>query len=398
VLFLVLIPILLGAYRLARWQKPSASGVAFSADGRLIASSYYVYDELSEAKYGHIEVRSLTTGKRLMRTHQDSIVGSLAFSSDRSTLTTGHFDGSIRLWNLTTRRPVVIRQPTAGLVSLLGFGRDGRTLVAVSRTGLVLLEADTGRQIAAFESPGHMYGAAFAADHNRLAVSVYDEESEARGIRVYDVGNDEFERVVVIADLDGQLAWSPDASRLAVANGSQVQLWSIDQDKAIGRLRTGRVHAITLSPDGASIAAPGRDGAVDLWDVQTGARTATLIGPGDIVYNVGYSPDGTILAATSADGTTTLWDVATTRRLAVFSSHRSTVLMLWGLLAAFLVWCILWVWSGTRSVAKWRPAWDVALLNCYVSSHKKSTGLPDHHALSLHTRSSADVAFYRQRL
>jgi len=364
---LALLPILFGAYRLARWQKPHAWAVTFSPDGRLIATSYYVYNELSDDDYGYFEVRSLATGKRLMQTHQESTVGPLALSPDGRIVAAGHADGSIHLQNLETGAPIAVYHPTDGFQSSLCFGRDGKTLVGASRTGLVLLDVDTGRQIAGLESTEHMYKAAFTADHERLVVLAYEKESRTREFRIYDVGENKLEEIAVIPDPNGRLAWSPDATRLAVADGSQVHLWSIEENTVTGRLRTGRVYAIAFSPDASTIATTGRlRGVVDLWDVRTGKLTGTLACPGDTVSQLAYSPDGAILAAAGGDETTTVWDVAATRRLAVFSGQRSTLLCLWGLLGAFLVWCILWVWSGTRSVAKWRPAWDVALLNCLV--------------------------------
>ena len=375
-LFFVLLPILFGGYRFAAWNPPIGWRVAFSPDGRLIASSYSV----PEKPHGFVEVRSLATGRRLMQIRRVSPVLPLAFTSDGRVLATGHSDGTVRLWRIGAHEPMATYRPGIGSINSLHYSRDGKVLVVVGSSGLALLDAATGRHVATLELRRYeVWRSSFAAGQEWLAVSAIQEQTgfiSAGEVRVYDVSGDTFKQIAsfpwVSPDEYHDVAWSPDATQLAVAHSGGMQIRSIQEGKLVRSFPMEEFYELAFSPKGTIIAttryrlAPKvYPGTVDLRDIRTGARIAALTDRGPPPFDVTFSRDGAAVATTGHNGTT-LWDVATARRVAVFSSHRSTLVFLWSLLAAFVFWCILWVWSGSRSCAKWRPAYDVGLLNCLV--------------------------------
>jgi WD40 repeat protein len=70
------------------------------------------------------------------------------------------------------------------------------------------------------------------------------------------------------------------------------------------------VKTIVLSPDSKKIASAGsRDGAVKLWNVDTGKIIKTLTGHTAGVGSVSWSPDGGRMVSGSEDGTFRVWDV-----------------------------------------------------------------------------------------
>src|SRR5262249_23174410 len=56
------------------------------------------------------------------------------------------------------------------------------------------------------------------------------------------------------------------------------------------------------------VASGGRDRAILLWDVATGAEVARLQGHTNYVFSLAFSPDGNTLASGSGDFTVRLWD------------------------------------------------------------------------------------------
>ena len=70
-----------------------------------------------------------------------------------------------------------------------------------------------------------------------------------------------------------------------------------------------RVHAVTYSPDGATLASAGRDGTIRLWDAMSGQpRGVVMRGHRDPladrparVYHCAFSHDGKIIASASQD-------------------------------------------------------------------------------------------------
>jgi WD40 repeat protein len=79
---------------------------------------------------------------------------------------------------------------------------------------------------------------------------------------------------------------------------------------------TEAVNSVAFSPDDKTLATPGADGSVRLWDVATHRQLGLpCIGHTDAVLSVAFSPDGKVLASGSADNSVRLWDVASQRAI-----------------------------------------------------------------------------------
>ncbi|RKU22833.1 hypothetical protein C6503_03455 [Candidatus Poribacteria bacterium] len=72
-----------------------------------------------------------------------------------------------------------------------------------------------------------------------------------------------------------------------------------------------RVHSVSFSPDGKTLASGGMDDTIKLWDVNTKGLRHTFKGHMANVYSVSFSPDGKTLASGHQDSTILLWDVNT---------------------------------------------------------------------------------------
>jgi WD40 repeat protein len=72
---------------------------------------------------------------------------------------------------------------------------------------------------------------------------------------------------------------------------------------------------LLFSPDGETVVSTALDGAVTLWDAESGALQETLRGHSDSVQQPVFSPDGETLYTASHDGTAVVWDVSGDRGL-----------------------------------------------------------------------------------
>jgi WD40 repeat protein/serine/threonine protein kinase len=73
------------------------------------------------------------------------------------------------------------------------------------------------------------------------------------------------------------------------------------------------VSALTLSPDGRTIAVGADDGVLSLWDAVTGSPLGSARGPHAKFLSIEFHPDGRLLATTSTDNRAELWDVSPLR-------------------------------------------------------------------------------------
>jgi WD40 repeat protein len=276
-------------------------------------------------------------------------VTGLALNADDRALLSAGEDGAVLLWDLT--RDQQLGQPLGpaqGRVWTLDLSPDGRLLAYARCDDLVNLEDDgciRGRVgvVDLSEPDGGVAGEARAGpeieagvggrtalrwspDGGTLAVggcARYDLGARrcAEGeVRLYAAGPGG--RLSLSQALDGYADWvtsvdfSPDGRTLAAGS----RLGAIDfRDPASGAMvgspiaaHDGAVWQVAYDRQGARVASAGGDGRVGVWDARTGqAAVPALEGHAGAVWSVAFSPDGALLASGGADNAVRLWEAKT---------------------------------------------------------------------------------------
>ncbi|MEF3116676.1 hypothetical protein [Streptomyces chrestomyceticus] len=331
----------------------------------LLAVQAYRTHPTAEATNSLYKAADLPLRHRLTATRgepgDDDTGVAVAFRPDGRALATGSEDGTVRVWDPATGRPLGTLTGHRGKVASLAFRPDGHTLLIATDEGTVWLGDTRTGQVRATPVRHRDQGAPVLSPDGRTVASADAQDT----VRLYDIATGRVRaalpgshaakafspdgRTLVTSALDtsvrlwdtttadagltlahhgeetASLAFSRDGRTLATggADGG-VRLW----DRATGRLRatatgrfdTGAVLALAFSPDGGAVAAGGW-GAVRVWDTATGGVRATLTGHEDSVGSVAFSPDGRTLV-TGGDGTARLWDTGTGTTL---TGHRDLV-------------------------------------------------------------------------
>jgi WD40 repeat protein len=215
--------------------------------------------------------------------HPRGITG-LAVSLDGATLATSGPDGTARLWDAASGKPLAVLQGHRGAVAAVAFARGGKTVVTGGFDGTVRLwDASTGKALK--ELLGHT--------REVRAVSV-----SADGSRIASGGAD---KTVCVWDAD---------------RGDLIRHIRPYENKRVNNPEDGVVESVALSPDGQVVASGHRmfDFHVHVWDAGTGVRLADLETENTYVAKVLFSPDGATLAAVSDRGRHIhLWETSTWR-------------------------------------------------------------------------------------
>jgi WD40 repeat protein len=339
------------------------SGVAFSADGKMVASSgskdrtVIVWDRVTgEQKYklsSHSRANSvafspdntllalgtgdssviiwdMATGKEKMKLsgHTDTVY-TIAFSPDGLTLASGSGDASIILWNMATGKKKMTLRGHSDTVYSIAFSPDGTALASGSGDNSVILwDLANGTERKKFqEHTGSVLSVAFSPDSARLVSGSRDSSVIVRELLA-----DRSPRI--LREHTGSVygvAFSPDGTYLA--SGS----WDrsiVIRDPATGKMITRKhghdspVRSIAFSPDSSILAAGLHDNTLYVLDLATGKELSKNRGHAGVVTGVAFSPDGASLASGSTDNSIIIWDTATGRERGKLVGHTGDVLSL----------------------------------------------------------------------
>ena len=315
-----------------------ALSVAFSPDGRILASGSYD---------GKIWLWEVENGQPIVEPligHNRSVY-SLAFSPDGRVLASGACaeldaeqvceQGEIRLWDVASGQPLgeTMLAHAGAYVEELGFSPDGHTLISGGTDASVSTWAVDSLQFSGDILPAMIFWGSldFSQDGRLMAIGDSDGTIELWDL---ETGERVGEAITGHSDWIVGLALSPDGR--VVASGAcskfneeyqcvqgEIRLWDMESGQPIGGILEGNfgwVSSLAFDPNGGILASGACEqlyisnlcvrGEIRLWDVETGQLLEVISNAHtSFIESLVFSPIGRYLASSSDDQTVRVWDL-----------------------------------------------------------------------------------------
>jgi eukaryotic-like serine/threonine-protein kinase len=281
------------------------STMALSPDGERIATASVLVDST-------VKIWDTQTGKLVftLKGHGDS-ASSVAFSSDGKTLASASRDQTTRIWDLNTGKNARTLKTGSRENGVVALGPKGDLLATNEDNKTVTIwDLKSGKPTFALPaSTEHVLSLAFSPDGNYLACGSSGAPRDTLKVWNVQTGQVTFTR-------QGQnvfsVAFSPDGQYLASAGMEDtIRVWNSKTGDESFVLQ-GHMHpiqSVTFSPDGKRIATAGGDGTIKLWETQRGVETISLPAfQKQTAMAVAFSAHGQRFAGAGLNGTVRIWD------------------------------------------------------------------------------------------
>ncbi len=313
-------------------HKGDLTALVITPDGKVLASS--------SGEDGAVKLWSLPGGRLLatLEGHKGG-VNRLAITPDGKILASGGVDANLKLWSLPEGRLLATLQGHSKRVQALAITPDGKTLVSSSSDDSVKLwSLPEGHLLANLQTDNAGVDAfAVTPDSTILASNSKDNK-----VRLWSIPAGR-----LLATLEGHkgavnaLAITPDGKALASGSGDKtIKLWSLPEGRLLATLEghRGPVNALAITPGGNALASgeggewqsgrPSGDNTIKLWSLPEGRLLATLQGHSGSIEALTIAPDGRTLASGSDDESVKLWSLLEGRLLVTLQGHTGSPRML----------------------------------------------------------------------
>jgi cytochrome c len=272
--------------------------VAVSADGKSAITGSF---DTSAIRWSF----ERNAAEQVLRFHE-SAVNAVAILKD-GRLATGGEDGKVAIWKPGEPVPSqTFEGHTAPIVSL-AVSPDGNTIASASWDRTIRLWPLAGGAPRILE--GHsqnVNGVAFTGDGKNLVSAGYDAT-----VRIWPLAGSGSPVIVTLPAALNAVALAPDGEIAAAAADGRVFFVGPGGEKRdeISAMESP-IISLSVSPDGALVAAAGIRGSVAIIERKSRTIARTLVGPGLPVWSVAFFPDSKTLLTGGTDRLVRRWDAS----------------------------------------------------------------------------------------
>ncbi|TAK09082.1 MAG: TIR domain-containing protein, partial [Candidatus Manganitrophaceae bacterium] len=250
----------------------------------------------------------------------------IAITVDGQRAIAGLEDGTVKVWDLASRRCVAVLQGHSYQVESVAVTANGQRVLSGSEDGtLRIWDIQSKKCVSILDYSDWVTAVAVTADGQR-AISGSDDGT----IQIWNLNSKK-----CITTLEGHLgrvttvAVTADGRRIisSSTNGS-VRIWEIESNKCLAVVKYPNwVTTMAVTADGRRVISGSDNGTVRIWDIESKDYIAILEGHTDTVTTVAVTADGRRVISGSTDKTVRVWDIDSKSCVATLKGHSDAILV-----------------------------------------------------------------------
>jgi WD40 repeat protein len=263
-----------------------------------------------------------------------SVAAVVALTPDGGRAVVATSADDMHIWELDEDRLQHLAGHSYGFVNALVVTADGRRLVsAASDASLKLWDLESGRELLTLGGWSGAFEQTLLMPNGCVIASVGTGKSSG-GMQTYG-GKDHYRiwdidagaEVRVVRGVPGLAAVLPDGDRAISLSEGAIVVWDLDSGARLATLAPrGGALALQVTVDGTRAVSASIDGTLRVWNLRAAAVHASPDAHDDAVDATATSADARRGLSASRDGTLKLWDLTNGRQLRALEGHGSPVM------------------------------------------------------------------------
>jgi WD40 repeat protein len=256
------------------------------------------------------------------------ICTTVTFTPNSSVIATGYDSGFIRLWNVESKKELLVLKGHKEKITSLLFSPDGKLLISGS----------LDRRIIIWDAyPGHIikilrgyWGAVTSLAINNTGTMLASATADNR-IRLWNIKKS-WKKTHELRDHVNtitKIAFSPTSNLLASASWDhKIMIWKVANGKKVGELKGhfGPISDLAYSSDGRVIVTGSSDGTIKVWDAEKVKEISVIASVDSSISSVAYHPIRRVIVAGSHDKIVRIWDAKTNKIINTIADHKEAIL------------------------------------------------------------------------